>query len=192
VRFAGFHGASPRMRSVLARGGLVRESVSVPNRERTMDASDEDMRGYMRAALDASRNALPACLPNPPVGCVLVRDGVIVARGFTGPPYHPHAEPAAIAQLGDPGDLSDVIAFVTLEPCSFHQRTPSCAKELVARRIGAVYAAMLDPHPRNQGRGIALLREGGVKVEVGLLEAEVRPFLSPYLHSGGAEPPVGW
>jgi pyrimidine deaminase RibD-like protein len=177
-----------RWRAASARARVFR----VPNREWAMVASDEDMRGYMRAALEASRAALPTCLPNPPVGCVLVRAGVIVARGFTQAPYQPHAEPMALGQLGETEDLGDVTAFVTLEPCSFHQRTPSCAKELVARRIGAVYAAILDPHPRNQGRGIALLREGGVKVEVGLLEAEVRPFLSPYLHSGGAEPPVGW
>ena len=81
---------------------------------------------------------------------------------------------------------------MTLEPCSFHQRTPSCAKGLIARRIGAVYVAMIDPHPRNQGRGVELLREAGIPVEVGVLEDEVRGFLRPYLHSGGSEPPVGW
>lgn len=144
----------------------------------------------MRAALEASRAALPACLPNPPVGCVLVRGDAIVARGFTQPPYQPHAEPMALAMLV--GDLSDVTAFVTLEPCSFHQRTPSCAKELVARRVGAVYCAMIDPHPRNQGRGIEILRAAGIPVETGVLEDEIAAFLRPYLHSGGAEPPVGW
>jgi pyrimidine deaminase RibD-like protein len=153
-------------------------------------AWSEQQLEFMRVALEESKRALPGCVPNPPVGCALVRDGVVVATGFTQPPYQPHAEPMALAQLE--GDLQDVTAYVTLEPCSFHQRTPSCAKGLIARRIGAVYVAMIDPHPRNQGRGIELLREAGIPVESGLLEDEVQAFLRPYLHSGGSEPPVGW
>jgi pyrimidine deaminase RibD-like protein len=145
---------------------------------------------FMRIALQESKRALPGCVPNPPVGCALVRNGVVVATGFTQPPYQPHAEPMALAQLE--GDLPDVTAYVTLEPCSFHQRTPSCAKGLIARRIGAVFVALIDPHPRNQGRGIEMLREAGIPVEAGLLLDEVKAFLSPYLHSGGSEPPVGW
>jgi pyrimidine deaminase RibD-like protein len=145
---------------------------------------------FMRVALNESKRALPGCIPNPPVGCALVRAGVVVATGFTQPPYQPHAEPMALAQLE--GDLPDVTAYVTLEPCSFHQRTPSCAKGLIARRIGAVFVAMIDPHPRNQGRGIEMLREAGIPVEAGLLVDEVKAFLGPYLHSGGSEPPVGW
>lgn len=135
-----------------------------------------ELERFMRAALEEGRLALPACRPNPPVGCVLVRDGEIVARGHTQPPYQPHAEPMALAQLD--GDLSDVVAFVTLEPCAFHQRTPSCAKEMIRRGIRLVYVAMLDPHPRNSGAGIAMLREAGVSVHVGLLEAEARADLS--------------
>ncbi|HET8934100.1 MAG TPA: bifunctional diaminohydroxyphosphoribosylaminopyrimidine deaminase/5-amino-6-(5-phosphoribosylamino)uracil reductase RibD [Polyangiales bacterium] len=145
---------------------------------------------FMRVALNESKRALPGCIPNPPVGCALVRAGVVVATGFTQPPYQPHAEPMALAQLE--GDLPDVTAYVTLEPCSFHQRTPSCAKGMIARRIGAVFVAMIDPHPRNQGRGIEMLREAGIPVEAGLLVDEVKAFLGPYLHSGGSEPPVGW
>jgi pyrimidine deaminase RibD-like protein len=155
-----------------------------------MTAWGEQHLGFMQVALRESQQALPACLPNPPVGCALVRNGVVVATGFTQQPYQPHAEPMALAQLE--GELPDVTAYVTLEPCSFHQRTPSCAKEMIARRVGSVFVAMLDPHPRNQGRGIALLRDAGIPVEVGLLEEEVRAFLKPYLHSGGSEPPVGW
>ena len=152
--------------------------------------TSDDHLSFMRVALSESKQALPACKPNPPVGCALVRDGVVVATGYTQPPYQPHAEPMALTQLQ--GDLQDVVAYVTLEPCSFHQRTPSCAKELIARRIGAVYVAILDPHPRNQGRGIALLRDAGIHVMVGVLAAEVDAFLRPHLHSGGSEPPVGW
>jgi pyrimidine deaminase RibD-like protein len=153
------------------------------------ELSQAALEAFMREALAEGRKALPACRPNPPVGCVLVRDGVIVARGHTQPPYQPHAEPMALRTLE--GDLSDVIAFVTLEPCSFHQRTPSCAKEMIARRIGTTYVATLDPHPRNQGAGIALLREAGMQVVIGLLEAEARKDLGPYLYGAG-EPEVGW
>ena len=145
----------------------------------------------MRSALAEGTRALPGCRPNPPVGCVLVRAGQIVARGHTQPPYQPHAEPFALAQLEGP--LDDVTAFVTLEPCAFHQRTPSCAKELVARRIGAVYVALIDPHPKNQGRGIQLLREAGIPVVTDFLSDEAQEQLAPYLYRpAGSQPPMGW
>jgi pyrimidine deaminase RibD-like protein len=154
-------------------------------------SSDEALHAFMRAAIAEGKQALPACRPNPPVGCVLVRAGVIVARGFTQPPYRPHAEPMALSQLD--GDLEDVIAFVTLEPCAFHQRTPSCAKEMIARRVGRVYVALIDPHPKNQGRGIEMLREAGIRVVTDFLADEARPHLGPYLYGAdGNEPPVGW
>lgn len=140
---------------------------------------DADRVRFMRIALEAGRNALPACLPNPPVGCALVRGGSVIATGFTSIPGMPHAEPAALAKVS--GTLEDVAAFVTLEPCSFHQRTPSCARELVARRIGAVYVAMRDPHPRNRGAGLAILREAGIVVFEGILEEEAERDMGPYL-----------
>ena len=91
------------------------------------------------------------------------------------------------------GDLSDAAVFVTLEPCAFHQRTPSCAKALIARRVGVVFVAMIDPHPKNQGRGIAMLREAGIVVVTDLLAGEARRDLGPYLHGAeGADQPVGW
>jgi pyrimidine deaminase RibD-like protein len=126
------------------------------------------------------------------VGCVLVRDGKIIARGFTQPPYQPHAEPMALKQVE--GYLDDVTAFVTLEPCAFHQRTPSCAKEMIARRVGAVYVALIDPHPKNQGRGIRMLRDAGIHVVTNFLSDEARPHLSPYLYRGPGTtvPPIGW
>lgn len=130
----------------------------------------------MREALIEGRKALPACRPNPPVGCVLVREGVIIARGHTQPPYSPHAEPMALAQVEGP--LDDVTAFVTLEPCAFHQRTPSCAKEMIRRRVGTVYVALIDPHPKNRGRGIEMLREAGVAVFTGLCEEEAAADLA--------------
>ena len=140
---------------------------------------DEELGYFMEQALVAGRQALPECLPNPPVGCVIVKDGKIIATGFTQPPFEHHAEPMAMAQLE--GSLEDATMFVTLEPCSFHQRTPSCAREIIRRQVGAVYVATLDPHPRNQGRGIQMLRDAGIHVEVGLLGEAAKADLEPYL-----------
>lgn len=137
----------------------------------------------MREALAEGRAALPDCRPNPPVGCVLVRDGAIVARGHTQPPFQPHAEPMALAQLD--GDLSDVTAFVTLEPCAFHGRTPSCAEEMIRRGVGRVYVAMTDPHPKNRGAGIEMLRAAGVRVVTGLLEDEAKADLAELVWQPG-------
>jgi pyrimidine deaminase RibD-like protein len=141
--------------------------------------SDADAERFMRVALEAGRHALPDCSPNPPVGCALVREGEVIATGFTSPPGLPHAEPAALRLVS--GDLSDVTAFVTLEPCSYHARTPSCARELVARRVGAVYVATRDPHPRNRGAGLAILREAGIYVVEGILESEALRDMGPHL-----------
>ncbi|MEC7522303.1 MAG: bifunctional diaminohydroxyphosphoribosylaminopyrimidine deaminase/5-amino-6-(5-phosphoribosylamino)uracil reductase RibD [Myxococcota bacterium] len=135
-----------------------------------------DDEAFMQEALAEGRRAMPACRPNPPVGCVLVRAGEIVARGHTQPPYQPHAEPMALRQLEGP--LGDVTAYVTLEPCAFHQRTPSCAKELVRRGVGRVVVAMLDPHPKNRGRGLQMLEDAGIEVITGVCEAEARRDLA--------------
>jgi riboflavin biosynthesis protein RibD len=135
--------------------------------------------GFMQAALLEGRKALPLCLPNPPVGCVLVQDSQIIARGYTQPPGQHHAEAMALSQIS--GDLSSIAAYVTLEPCSFHGRTPSCAKALVASGIKQVFVAMLDPDPRNAGAGIQILRDGGIEVSIGLLEQQAKADLKPYL-----------
>ena len=135
----------------------------------------------MAAALSESRKALPGCRPNPPVGCVIVGDSRVIARGFTGAPGEPHAEAAAMQSLAWNGDIASLAAFVTLEPCAFAGRTPSCAKALVQRGIKSVYVGIIDPDPRNNGNGLQLLRDAGVNVEVGILEHEIQTFLAPYL-----------
>ena len=147
-----------------------------------MSAPDED---FMRLALAEGRKALPACLPNPPVGCVFVRDGAVIASGFTQAPGQHHAEAMALSQVS--GGLAEVVAYVTLEPCSFHGRTPSCAKALVARGIQRVVVAMLDPDPRNAGAGIDILKAAGVEVTVGVLEPSAAADMGAYL-AGGANP----
>jgi pyrimidine deaminase RibD-like protein len=134
---------------------------------------------FMQQALQEGRRALPACLPNPPVGCVLVKHDQVVARGFTQPPFHDHAEAMALAQLN--GNTDDICAYVTLEPCSFHGRTPSCAHALVASGIHRVVVGVLDPDPRNNGAGLAVLRHAGIEVVTGVLEVEAHRDLDPYL-----------
>lgn len=133
----------------------------------------------MELALAEGRKAIPLCGDNPPVGCVLVRAGVVVASGHTSAPGGPHAEAMALQQLQ--GDAADVIAYVTLEPCSFHGRTPSCAKAFITAGIKTVHVGLIDPDPRNNGRGIELLRAAGVTVEVGVLAAQASAELLPYL-----------
>lgn len=145
--------------------------------------SPDEIAAMMREALREGRKALPRCKPNPPVGCVLVRGGEIIARGYTNEPGHDHAEAMALRQVQ--GDLCEVIAFVTLEPCSFYGRTPSCAQTLVKRRIGRVYVGILDPHPRNRGAGIGILHAAGIPVQTGILEQEVLQDLAPHLLGKG-------
>ena len=138
-----------------------------------------DSRRYMLLALDESRQALPGCRPNPPVGCVLVKDGRMVAAGHTQPPGQAHAEALALQRYA--GDFDGVAIFVTLEPCSFHGRTPPCAPALIDAGGREVYDSLVDPHPRNRGAGIRMLREAGANVELGIAETEVMTFLAPYL-----------
>ena len=143
--------------------------------------SDAEQRHFMTLALEESKHALPACLPNPPVGCVIVDGGVVVARGFTGAPGTPHAEAAALLALGTSRNTDALTLFVTLEPCAFVGRTPSCARAIVASGIRAVFVGTLDPDARNDGAGIAIMRRAGIDVCVGVLETSVRDFITPYL-----------
>ncbi|WP_184431978.1 bifunctional diaminohydroxyphosphoribosylaminopyrimidine deaminase/5-amino-6-(5-phosphoribosylamino)uracil reductase RibD [Roseospira goensis] len=120
----------------------------------------------MAAALVLARRGLGRVWPNPAVGCVLVRDGCVVGRGWTQPGGRPHAETEALRRAGD--RARGATAYVTLEPCSHHGRTPPCADALVAAGVARVVAALTDPDPRVAGRGLARLRDAGVRVETGL------------------------
>lgn len=138
---------------------------------------------YMLQALEASRQALPNCQPNPPVGCVLVRNDKVVSVGYTQKVGGNHAEIEALNGYDSEtdGEMEGVTAYVTLEPCSFVGRTPACANTLVKAGVKHVVVAMLDPDPRNNGRGVAILESHGVKVDVGLCQEQVSAFLTPYL-----------
>jgi diaminohydroxyphosphoribosylaminopyrimidine deaminase/5-amino-6-(5-phosphoribosylamino)uracil reductase len=120
----------------------------------------------MRAALALARRGLGQVWPNPSVGCVIVKDDRVVGRGWTQPGGRPHAETEALARAG--AAARGATAFVSLEPCSHHGRTPPCADALIAAGIGRVVVALEDPDPRVSGAGIARLREAGLAVETGL------------------------
>ena len=125
----------------------------------------DDARWMAAAAALASRG-VGRTAPAPSVGCVIVRDGRVVGRGWTQPGGRPHAEAMALAQAGDAA--SGATAYVTLEPCAHvSRRGPACAEALLAAGIARVVAAAVDPDPRTAGQGIARLRAAGVEVVTG-------------------------
>ncbi|MBW8268532.1 bifunctional diaminohydroxyphosphoribosylaminopyrimidine deaminase/5-amino-6-(5-phosphoribosylamino)uracil reductase RibD [Caldovatus sp. SYSU G05006] len=133
----------------------------------------------MRAALALARRGLGNAWPNPAVGCVLVRDGRVVGRGWTQPGGRPHAETEALARAG--AAARGATAYVTLEPCSHHGRTPPCCEALIAAGVARVVIALQDPDSRVNGTGIARLRAAGIAVETGLCEAEARALNAGFL-----------
>lgn len=136
--------------------------------------SDADQ-GYMASALELAQRGLYTTAPNPRVGCVLVKDGQIIGAGYTQPAGMDHAEIQALAAARAQGnDARGATAYVSLEPCSHHGRTPPCVAALIESGIVRVVAAMQDPNPQVAGRGLAGLRAAGIATECGLMEAEAR------------------
>jgi diaminohydroxyphosphoribosylaminopyrimidine deaminase / 5-amino-6-(5-phosphoribosylamino)uracil reductase len=127
-------------------------------------------RHFMDHALRLGRRGLGLTWPNPSVGCVLVRDGVIIGRGLTQPGGRPHGETTAIAHAG--GAARGATAYVTLEPCSHYGKTAPCSDALARAGVTRVVCAVGDPDPRVRGRGFTMLRAYGIAVDVGLCEQE--------------------
>ena len=117
--------------------------------------------------------------PNPSVGCVIVRQNQIVGRGYTQPAGEAHAEAMALKEAGH--QAAGATVYVTLEPCSFQGRTPSCAVGLVEAGVGRVVVASRDPHSRNAGKGIQILKENGIQVVEGVLEDSARDQLRGHM-----------
>ncbi len=136
-----------------------------------MTAADVDA-AYMTAALALGRRNMGRAAPNPAVGALVVREGVVVGRGFTGIGGRPHAETMALAQAGDAARRATL--YVTLEPCSHHGETPPCVDAIIANGLARVVTAMDDPDPRVAGRGHTLLREAGIEVLPHVLERSAR------------------
>lgn len=125
---------------------------------------------FMRLALTLAERGRGRVSPNPLVGCVVVHDGTVVGEGWHAQAGGPHAEVVALAAAGE--RTRGATVYVTLEPCDHHGRTPPCTEALLDAGVARVVAATLDPNPLVDGRGVARLQQGGVRVDVGLLAAE--------------------
>ncbi|HEX5945595.1 MAG TPA: bifunctional diaminohydroxyphosphoribosylaminopyrimidine deaminase/5-amino-6-(5-phosphoribosylamino)uracil reductase RibD [Acidimicrobiales bacterium] len=137
---------------------------------------------HMARAVELAAAVRTSTSPNPWVGCVIVAADGRIAEGATHPPGGPHAEAAALAAARTRGiDLAGATAYVTLEPCSHHGRTPPCADALIDARVARVVVAVTDPDPHVSGRGVERLRAAGVDVTTGVLADAVSDQLAPYL-----------
>src|SRR5687767_3797238 len=134
----------------------------------------------MDRALALAAGVRGSTSPNPWVGCLLEAPDGRVFEGATAPPGGAHAEAAALALAGEAAQ--GATAWVTLEPCSHHGRTPPCADALVAAGVRRVVVAVEDPDPVVAGRGLGRLRAAGVEVDVGVRRDEAESVLAPYLH----------
>lgn len=146
------------------------------------DARDAD---HMARALRLARRGLHTTDPNPRVGCVLVKDGRIVGEGWHERAGEPHAEVMALRAAGEAA--GGATAYVSLEPCCHHGRTPPCTEALIQAGVRRVVCAMQDPNPTVAGRGAQRLRETGLEVEVGLLATEaatLNPGFIARMHRG--------
>ncbi|WP_374525349.1 bifunctional diaminohydroxyphosphoribosylaminopyrimidine deaminase/5-amino-6-(5-phosphoribosylamino)uracil reductase RibD [Sphingopyxis sp.] len=133
----------------------------------------------MAATIALSRRGRPASAPNPTVGCILVKDGRVVARGWTQAGGRPHAEAVALAAAGEAA--RGATAYVSLEPCAHTStRGPACSDSLIAAGVARVVIAAQDPDPRTDGVGIARLREAGVEVLFHVMPAEARAAMAPW------------
>lgn len=128
----------------------------------------------MRRAIELAEGGKGKVRPNPLVGCVIVHQEKIIGEGYHAQYGGPHAEVNAIASVTDPKLLADATAYVSLEPCSHWGQTPPCANLLIEKGIKSVVVATLDPNPLVAGKGVKLLEEAGISVQVGLLEQEAR------------------
>jgi diaminohydroxyphosphoribosylaminopyrimidine deaminase/5-amino-6-(5-phosphoribosylamino)uracil reductase len=134
---------------------------------------------HMAHALRLAARGLGNVWPNPAVGCVLVRDGLIVGRGWTQAGGRPHAEVRALEEAGPLA--KGATAYVTLEPCAHHGHTPPCAEALITAKVARVVTALTDPDPRVSGRGHAMLRAAGIAVTEGILTAEATQLNAGFL-----------
>ncbi len=135
---------------------------------------------FMALAIGLGARGLGQVWPNPAVGCVIVKDGRVLGRGWTQPSGRPHAETMALAQAGI--GARGATAYVSLEPCAHHGKTPPCAEALVAAGVARVVSTHGDPDPRVAGRGHQMLRDAGVMVETGVMVAEAERVQRGFLY----------
>jgi diaminohydroxyphosphoribosylaminopyrimidine deaminase/5-amino-6-(5-phosphoribosylamino)uracil reductase len=135
---------------------------------------------YMDRALALAVQGIGYVEPNPPVGCVIVRDGKIIGEGYHEHFGGPHAEINALQSLREPASAGGCTAYVTLEPCCHHGKTPPCTQALIAAGVKRVVSAVLDPFEKVSGQGIAELKSAGIECTVGVRAAEANWLLAPY------------
>jgi diaminohydroxyphosphoribosylaminopyrimidine deaminase/5-amino-6-(5-phosphoribosylamino)uracil reductase len=151
-----------------------------------------DHQSFMRLAIDEAELARGSTGDNPWVGCVIVNArGEILAKGHTQGPGEDHAEIAAARSAKARGmSIEGATMYSTLEPCSFHGRTPACSRVILEHRLGKVVIGMRDPHPRVDGEGVRILREAGVEVLEGVCESTVRRQLGIWVLSHHLHEPI--
>ncbi|MBL3677312.1 MAG: bifunctional diaminohydroxyphosphoribosylaminopyrimidine deaminase/5-amino-6-(5-phosphoribosylamino)uracil reductase RibD [Alphaproteobacteria bacterium] len=142
----------------------------------------------MRAALALARRGLGRVAPNPAVGCVLVREGVVLARARTGDGGRPHAEEVALRTVG--AAARGATAYVTLEPCAHDRQGGSCAQKLAAAGIARAVLALRDPDPRTAGRGVGILAAAGIEVLEDVCTAEAQAVNAGYVLARTANRPL--
>jgi diaminohydroxyphosphoribosylaminopyrimidine deaminase/5-amino-6-(5-phosphoribosylamino)uracil reductase len=138
---------------------------------------------FMRRALRLAMNGRGAVEPNPMVGCVIVKDGRVIGEGYHQHFGGPHAEPIALAACAAAGESPEgATAYVTLEPCCHtNKKTPPCAPRLIDAKLARVVVGCLDPSPDVNGKGVAMLREAGIRVDGPVLEAEANQLIAPFI-----------
>lgn len=150
------------------------------------NVTPDDIR-FMEATIRLARRNKGLTGTNPSVGTIIVKDGVIVGRGVTAIGGRPHAEPQALADAGEAAQ--GATAYVTLEPCAHHGRTPPCAEALVQAGVARVVVAATDPDERVSGKGFAILREAGIEVVSGVLAHKAADDLAGYLNRSSKKRP---
>lgn len=135
---------------------------------------------WMSRVLELAKQGAGWVSPNPMVGCVIVKDGEVIAEGWHAKFGGPHAEAAALAIAGE--HAKGATLYVNLEPCSHFGKTPPCADAIIRHQLAKVVVAMEDPNPKVAGRGIQRIREAGIAVEVGLMETEAKALNRSFLH----------
>ncbi len=135
-----------------------------------MTGNHADDPKWMRVALNLARRGVGQTAPNPSVGCVIIKNGIVLGRGWTQPGGRPHAETMALEQAGKAAEGAEV--YVTLEPCAHTGQTPPCAEALVRANVGRVVIAVEDPDNRVSGKGIEALKAAAIETVVGVLEKE--------------------
>lgn len=143
------------------------------NNSQALSFQDQENQDFMQQAIHLAEHGLYSTMPNPRVGCVIVKDGIVLGEGFHEKAGFAHAEVEAIAAVKNNGDSCDgATAYVTLEPCSHQGKTPPCCDALIEAGITRVVYGMQDPNPQVAGRGLNKLREAGVEVDGPVLESE--------------------